>query len=139
MKKMIPDTITFVDFGADEALIRGSAKDFYTHYCPEVKEGLIEMIRASASGSDLLEYCRELSYDLVKRYMAEDDVQEMMERFCDTLQEGLRCTPQQARCLVNLTLELIHFKVHGDYRRANVDLSYLIAMATAAIRGVGPQ
>ena len=57
-------------------------------------------------------------------------------KFCESLKATLKCSEKQALSLVELSLELIHAKVHGAYRRTNVELSYLIAMATGAVADV---
>lgn len=73
---------------------------------------------------------------LIRQYSVNDDAAELRSRLCESLVSTLRCSEKQALCLVELSLELIHAKVHGRYRRTSVELSYLIAMATGAVTDV---
>jgi hypothetical protein len=48
----------------------------------------------------------------------------------------LKCTRAQANCLIDLSLEMIHAKVRGKYRRTDLEISYLIATATGAVSDI---
>lgn len=73
---------------------------------------------------------------LIRQYSVEDDATELRAKLRSSLMSTLGCSEKQALSLVELSLELIHAKVHGAYRRTNVELSYLIAMATGAVTDV---
>lgn len=90
-------------------------------------------------GKELIKFCRELSVILIRSYkMAGDqgDTGELREKLAASLMVTLNCTEKQALCLIELSLELIHAKLKGRYKRSEVDLSYLIATATGAVSDV---
>ena len=110
-----------------------------THQSKEtiVEKDLAQRIFREGNGRGLIKFCRELSGVLIRRYMVEPDAASLRARLCASLVVTLQCTELQAQCLIDLSLELIHAKLHGEYRRSNVELSYLIATATGAVEDVG--
>ena len=87
-------------------------------------------------GTDLLKFCRELSIILIRSYQAGKDnggTSELRDKLAASLMVTLKCTEKQALCLIELSLELIHAKLQGRYKRSEVELSYLIATATGAV------
>lgn len=100
------------------------------------EQALTNRIFREGNGRGLIKFCRELSVILIRQYTKNDDVGELREKLCSSLMATLRCSHLQAQCLIDLSLELIHAKVHGKYRRSNVELSYLIATATGAVGDV---
>jgi hypothetical protein len=103
----------------------------------KVEADLAQRIFREGNGRGLIKFCRELSGVLIRRYMVEPDAASLRTRLCASLVVTLQCTELQAQCLIDLSLELIHAKLHGEYRRSNVELSYLIATATGAVEDVG--
>lgn len=100
------------------------------------EEELSRRIFEGDHGQGLIRFCRELSAIMIRRYMVERDVETLRDRFRASLVTTLKCTEPQALCLVELTLELIHARLHGNYRRSPVELSYLIGVATGAVRNL---
>lgn len=100
------------------------------------EEELSRRIFEGDHGQGLIRFCRELSAIMIRRYMVERDVGALRDRFRASLVTTLKCTESQALCLVELTLELIHARLHGTYRRSPVELSYLIGVATGAVRNL---
>ena len=95
-----------------------------------------EKILQAEEGRGLIRFCKELSNIIIRRFMVEKDMDQLRKKLVISLIDTLECTDQQAQCVIDLSLELIHAKVHGNYRRSNVELSYLIAVATGAVRSV---
>ena len=100
------------------------------------EEKLVNRIFREGNGKGLIKFCRELAVILIRRYMVENDADGLREKLCASLIATLDCTRLQAQCLIDLALELIHAKVHGKYRRTDVELSFLIATATGAVDDV---
>jgi len=53
------------------------------------------------------------------------------------LMQTMSCTAERAERLIELSLELIHVKIYGRYRRDPLELSLLIAWAGNQLREVG--
>ena len=100
------------------------------------EQELTNRIFREGNGRGLMKFCRELSVILIRQYTKNDDVSELRDKLSSSLEATLKCSTLQAQCLIDLSLELIHAKVHGKYRRSNVELSYLIATATGAVGDV---
>lgn len=100
------------------------------------ESALARRIFEEGNGRTLIKFCRELSGVLIRRYIVEADVEVLRTKVCASLVKTLGCTETQAQCLVDLSMELIHAKLYGRYRRTNVELSYLIATATGAVKDV---
>lgn len=88
------------------------------------------------SGRKLIKFCRELSTLLVRSYNPETGASDLRDRLSASLIVTLHCTEKQALSLIELSLELLHAKAHGTYRRSEVEISYLIATATGAVSDV---
>lgn len=97
------------------------------------EQELTQRIFREGNGQGLIKFCRELSIILIRQYTKNDDVGELREKLCASLSATLKCSRLQSQCIIDLSLELIHAKVHGRYRRSDVELSYLIATATGAV------
>lgn len=93
----------------------------------------IHRVFQAGDGLGLIKFCRELAVILVRKCDAEKDATSVRTRISDSIVNTLNCTRKQAESLIDLSLELIHFKVHGKYRRSDIELSYLIAKATGAV------
>ncbi len=100
------------------------------------EEDLKNRIFAEGNGKGLMKFCRELSVILIRNYRVDGEMTELRERLGSSLQTTLDCDEKQAMSLIELSLELIHAKVHGAYRRNEVDLSYLISTAVGAVGDV---
>lgn len=93
----------------------------------------IHQVFQAGDGLGLIKFCRELAVILVRKCDTEKDATSVRNRISDSIVNTLNCTRKQAESLIDLSLELIHFKVHGEYRRSEIELSYLIAKATGAV------
>lgn len=103
------------------------------------EEELTGRILQDGRGRGLLQFCRELSVILIRRYMSSNDAGELRDRLSASLMVTLDCSEKEAFCLIDLALELIHVKVYGDYRRSNVDLGYLVENACQVVNGIRTQ
>ena len=97
------------------------------------EEELNRLILQDGKGRSLLRFCNELAAMLIRNYLNAYCTDAVRKGVCENLVETLACTEQQAHCLVDLALELIHVRVHNDYRYQNVNLDYQISMATKAL------
>ena len=97
---------------------------------------LAERIFREGNGGGLVKFCRELAVILIRRYSLEDDAKELRDRIRESLMATLKCSRLQANCLIDLSLEMIHSRVHGCYRRTDIELSYLIALASGVVDDV---
>ncbi len=95
-----------------------------------------QRILRAGNGKGLIKFCRELAVIILRRYSIEDDAAQLRSRLHQSLMQTLQCSSQQAECLIDLALELIHSKVHGRYRRTELELSYLVATATGAVSDI---
>ena len=102
---------------------------------PQVRRPSHKVPEADQGGT-LWKLCRELFDLLIRRYLAERDLTGLKERLQASLIVVLNCNPSQARCLVDLSIELIHRRVHGQYRRNPAELSYLMATAAGAVENL---
>lgn len=102
-----------------------------------VEQSLINRIATQEhGGADLIKFCRELSIILIRNYKTGGDTgetSELRDKLTASLMVTLNCTHKQALSLIELSLELIHTKLKGHYKRSEVELSYLIATATGAV------
>jgi hypothetical protein len=120
----------------DHILIRQQHQQRTNRVPQNAEEELSNRIFLEGNGKGLIRFCRELSLVLIRQYSQENDATELRSKLTNSLMATLHCTEIQAVSLVELSLELIHAKVHGAYRRSSVELSYLIAMATGAVSDV---
>jgi len=88
------------------------------------------------NGRGMVKFCRELSAVIIRQYSVETDVDAIRSKVSRSLVTILRCSDMQADCLFELSLELINARLHGHYRRSNLEISYLIAMASGAVADV---
>ena len=93
------------------------------HQRPTAEQDLTNRIFREGNGKGLMKFCRELSVILIRQYSVNDDASELRAKLCESLKATLKCSEKQALSLVELSLELIHAKVHGAYRRTHVELS----------------
>ena len=134
--RMKKQSTTVLSFDADHAA------PCSRHYRYEEQNDLEDQVdplnRAGSNTQDsgLLNFCRELSVILIKKYLVGDDPAEVRQEVIFELIARLHCTRAQANHLVDLALEILHVQVHGRYRRSEVELTYLIAKTTGAVRDV---
>jgi hypothetical protein len=100
------------------------------------EEELTSRIFKEKSGKALMKFCRELTMVLIRRYSIDEDASDLRDSLCDSLESTLKCTRAQANSLIDLSLEMIHAKVRGKYRRTDLEISYLIATATGAVSDI---
>lgn len=100
------------------------------------EEALTQRIFREGNGKGLIKFCRELALVLVRRYSFDENAADLRVSLVPSLTATLKCSDDQANCLIDLSLEMIHAKLHGKYRRTDVELGYLIAMATGAVTDV---
>ncbi len=115
---------------------RGRTQDGSQKKTQTAEQELSQRIFREGNGRGLVMFCRELAVILIRQYNQETAISELRARLGGSLQATLHCTAVQADCLIDLALELIHAKVHGRYRRTDVELSFLIATATGAVEDV---
>ena len=97
---------------------------------------LTNRILQEGNGKGLLTFCRELAVIIINRYSVEDDAARLRGKLRESLTATLRCTENQAQCLIDISLEMIHHKIHGKYRRSDIDLGHLIANASGVVGDV---
>lgn len=97
---------------------------------------LTNKVLQEGNGRGLLKFCRELAVILIQRYSVDDDAARLRDRLRASLLATLKCSESQAECLINLSLEMIHHKTHGEYRRSDLELSYLVAQASGIVSDV---
>ena len=83
----------------------------------------------------IFNFCEKLAVMLTPGYSDNDRTIGLRDKIYANLCETLKCSGKQAASLIELSLELIHTRLHGSYR-SNVDLNLLIAAATGAVREV---
>lgn len=83
-----------------------------------------------------MKFCRELTLVLIRRYSIDETASDLRDSLCESLEATLKCTRPQAHSLIDLSLEMIHAKVRGKYRRTDLEISYLIATATGAVSDI---
>lgn len=70
---------------------------------------------------------------LVKQSTVENDPTDVRDNVATSLRHTLRCGTEQAECLIEIALEMIHQKTHGTYQRSPLELSFLMAKATGLV------
>lgn len=94
---------------------------------------LARKLESADSGKGLLPFCRELAGLLIRRYLIENDPAEVRRSVSRDLGKSMRINQRSAGYLIDLALELIHLKVHGEYCRNEIELSLLISKATGSV------
>jgi len=87
--------------------------------------------------SGLLGLCHEIAGLILRRQMEKNDAAAVRREVRARLMQMMSCTAERAERLIELSLELIHVKIHGRYRRNPLELSLLIARAGNQLREVG--
>lgn len=84
----------------------------------------------------LLGLCEEVAATLLRRQLETGDATRTVREVRRCLMASLHCDSARAGQIVDLSLELIHVKVTGRYRRDPLELSQLIARAGNQLRDV---
>lgn len=86
--------------------------------------------------SGLLGLCHEIAGLLLRRQIEQNDAAAVRREVRARLVKMMACTGERADRLIDLSLELIHVKIHGRYDRNPLELSLLIARAGNQLREV---
>ncbi len=84
----------------------------------------------------LLKLCEVVASTLLRRQLETGDADRTVREVRRCLMASLRCDSVRAGRIVDLSLELIHVKTKGRYRRNPLELSELIARAGNQLRDV---
>ncbi len=95
-------------------------------------EALAQRFRKN-DGKGLLQFCKEVAGSLIQRYLVSNDPKQVRFTVSRDLQKLTGCSGKQASYLIDLALELIHLKVHGEYCRNEIELSLLISKASGLV------
>jgi hypothetical protein len=87
--------------------------------------------------SGLLGLCHEIAGLILRRQMEKNDAVAVRREVRARLVQMMSCTEERAERLIDLSLELIHVKIHGRFQRNPLELSLLIARAGNQLRNVG--
>lgn len=102
-----------------------------------VEEELTDRMLREKNGKPMFAICREMAGLLSCAYSnSSTEVMELGNALIDHLVEKRDFSRQQAGCILDLALDLIHARIHGTYRRSNVDLGFLIAVASGEVTDV---
>lgn len=78
----------------------------------------------------LMDLCREIGGALLSHHAAGKDLKAARKVITEGLMQTVGCRREQASCLVELSMELIHVNAYGRYKRNPLELSLLIQDAT---------
>lgn len=132
-----PKNVTTLDFDKITAFPNNRIQISENDRQFDIEQEFINRVETVSGDQDrlLIRYCENLSTSLRRTFMIATDPLGIRQSICQELSEKLDCSDKQAQCLIELTLELIHIKVHGSYRQSrNVELGYMITMAANALR-----
>ena len=87
--------------------------------------------------SGLLGLCHEIAGLILRRQMEKNDAVAVRREVRARLVRMMSCTEERAERLIDLSLELIHVKIHGRFQRNPLELSLLIARSGNQLRNVG--
>jgi len=90
-----------------------------------------------SASSGLLGLCHEIAGLILRRQMEKNDAVAVRREVRARLVRMMSCTEERAERLIDLSLELIHVKIHGRFQRNPLELSLLIARAGNQLRNVG--
>jgi len=86
--------------------------------------------------SGLLGLCHEIAGLILRRQIEKKDAVAVRTEVRARLVRMMSCTEERAERLIDLSLELIHVKIHGRFQRNPLELSLLIARAGNQLRSV---
>lgn len=84
----------------------------------------------------LLGLCHEIAGLILRRQIEKKDAVAVRSEVRARLVKMMSCTEERAERLIDLSLELIHVKIHGRFQRNPLELSLLIARAGNQLRSV---
>ena len=85
----------------------------------------------------LLGLCHEIAGLILRRHIEKNDAVAVRREVRGRLVQMMQCSEERAERLIDLSLELIHVKIHGRFKRNSLELSLLIARAANQLREVG--
>lgn len=86
--------------------------------------------------SGLLGLCHEIAGLILRRHLEKIDAVSVRREVRERLVGMMSCSRERAERLIDLSLELIHVKAHGHFKRSPIELSLLIALAGDRLRDV---
>lgn len=99
-----------------------------------VEEELTDRILRESDGRRVIGLCRELAGNLLPVYDEDPEgLEALKEQLCLVLVQERKYERQQAKALIELSLDLVHARLYKNYRRSNVELGFLVATATGAV------
>ncbi len=105
-------------------------------FSPALPEGKAES-GEKALCRGLLGLCHEIAGLILRRRMENRDAVAVRHEVRKRLVRMLSCPEERAERLIDLSLELIHVKIHGRFQRNPLELSLLIARAGNQLREAG--
>lgn len=90
--------------------------------------------KPKAAQGGLLRFCHEIAGLLIRRHLAGIQPEAARQEVRERLIQLMSCSEERAEWLVDLSLELIHVKMHGKFERNPLELSLLIARAGNQLR-----
>lgn len=85
----------------------------------------------------LLGLCHEIAGLILRRHIEKNDAVAVRCEVRGRLVQMMQCSEERAERLIDLSLELIHVKIHGRFQRNPLELGLLIARAGNQLREVG--
>jgi len=83
-----------------------------------VEEELADRICRAENGKSILAICRELAGMLTETYSRnQEDLGDLRDALCHRLKQSLKCHEIHALQLIELSLDLVHARIQGTYRR----------------------
>jgi hypothetical protein len=100
------------------------------------KGGANGSVKLKAVEGGLLRFCHEVAGLIIRRHLSGIDPETVRLEVTERLIGLMKCSEERAARLVDLSLELIHVKMHGKFERNPLELSLLIARAGNQLRDV---
>ncbi len=91
-------------------------------------------IKVDDGKSGLLAFCHEVSGLLIRRQLEVRNPQVVCRFVRSEIVRLMSCSEERAGWIVDLSLELIHVKINGSFKRNPLELSLLIARAGNQLR-----
>lgn len=132
MKRNIQPLATPVTSSNRAAATRGAGCSFV----PTLFAAKVTKVEESVR-SGLLGLCHEIAGLILRRHQEKNDPAAVRREVRARLVQMMSCTEERAERLIDLSLELVHVKIHGHYRRNPLELSILIARAGNQLREIG--
>ena len=128
-------SVTTLNFDSNSPVQRGyySRIDDENLKTAAIDESISRRFTSPSETKGLLPFCKEVAGLLIRRYLVANDPAEVRRTVSADLQKSMHCNKKSAAYLIDLALELIHLKVHGEYCRNEIELSLLISKATGTV------